>query len=199
MVAAIARQYSRRHGSRCVRLGFAALGLFAVCYVGGPFLTLWRITQAVGSGDVVALQSLVDWTSVRQGLKDDIAEGVIGMKRETLLASNTLPPFGASFITGIAGTEVDRSVTPRGLVQVTRDLDPPSAGHSSTAPFPVLFPAILAAGFSTPRRFDLRVRAPFQDADEEPLHIRLAFQGWRWQVVRIWVPQDVMDRASSRT
>ena len=169
--------------------------LLGACYAGGPFLTLWRLSQALDCGDPAPLRSLVDWTAVRQGLKDDIAEGVIGMPRETLVASNTLPPFGASFVSGIAGAEVDRAFTPQGLLQMARRLDPPPPDHPAGAPFPT----IIAAMFSTLTQFDLRLRAPCQEADEQPLHVRLAFRTGVWRVVRIWVPQDMMDRASSRS
>ena len=172
----------------------AMLMLFAACYVGSPFLTLWRLTRALDGGDLAALQSLIDWAAVRQGLKDDIAEGVIGMPQRTLLASNTLPPFGASFITGIAGTEVDRSVTPEALLQAARQLDP-LPGPAAELPFP----AIVHAGFATPTEFDLHLRGLCQDADEQPLHLRLALHSGGWQVVRVWVSQDLMDCASSRT
>lgn len=194
MAAAMLRRTPRRRGSRIARLSFAALAFFAACYVGGPFLTLWRITQAVGTGDIVALQSLVDWSSVRQGLKDDIADGVIGMPQETLVASNALPPFGASFVSGIAATAVDRAVTPQGLVQAARLLDPLAGGETGPG-----FPGIVEAGFNGPMEFDLRLRAPCQDAEEEPIHIRLAVRHGFWQVVRVWIPQDMMDRAGSRT
>lgn len=180
----------------------AVLALCAGCYAGGPFLTLWRLSQALDCGDVAALDALVDWDAVRQGLKDDIAEGVIGMSQQALEDSNTLPPFGASFVSGIAGSEVDHAVTPQGLLHVTRSLDQPPPGPIALAapPFPAAaFPAIVAAGFSAPTEFDLRLRAACQDAAEPPLHVRLAFRAGRWRVVRIWVPQDLMDRASSRT
>ena len=179
---------------RAFRRGMLVVGvvvLLATCYVGGPFLTLWRITRALDRADLDALQTLVDWSAVRQGLKDDIAEGVIGMPVQTLVASNTLPPFGASFIAGIAGTAVDRAVTPEGLLEAARRLDPPP-GPATAAPFPV----IVAAGFCTPTQFDLHLRAPGQDADEEPLHVRLVFRAGGWQVMRVWIPQDLMDRAS---
>lgn len=172
----------------------ATVLLVGACYAGGPFFTLWRISRALDRGDVAALQSLVDWTAVRQGLKDDIAGGVLGMSQRTLVASNTLPPFGSGFVIAIAGTEVDRTVTPQGLLLAARQFDPPSAPGSGLS-----FPAIVGAGFSTPRHFDLHLRAACQDAEEEPMHVRLAFQGGGWQVVRVWIPQDLMDCASSRT
>ena len=60
-------------------------------------------------------------------------------------------------------------------------------------------PSIVDAGFTTPTRFDLRVHLPCQGAEEPPLHLRLAFHAGSWRVVRVWVPQDLMDRAGART
>ena len=34
----------------------AALALFAACYAGGPFVTLWRINRAVSNGDLDTLR-----------------------------------------------------------------------------------------------------------------------------------------------
>ncbi len=194
MARETSRQSRMARPGRALPISLAALLLLAACYAVGPYLTLWRIARALDSGDRDTLQSLVDWTAVRQGLKDDVAEGVMGMPRRTLLASNTLPPFGASFISGIASSEIDQTVTPEGLLQAARVLAPPPG--AGTAPS---FPAIVKAGYKMPAQFDLHLRAPCQEADEKPLHVRLVFSIGGWRVVRVWIPQDLMDRTSSRT
>ena len=172
-----------------------ALVLVVACYACGPFLTLWRINRAAGCGDVATLQAAIDWESVRQGLKEDVAEGLLGMPLHSLAASNTLAPFGSGFLRGIAGTAIDRQVTPDALVAIARTLDPaPAVG----AGLPL--PAIVSLAFASPTEFDLLLRAPCQDVEEAPMHVRLAFRGGTWQVVRVWLPQDLVDRArESRT
>jgi hypothetical protein len=165
--------------------------MLAACYVGGPFLTLWRISRAIDTGDVAVLNSAIDWNAVREGLKDDLADGLIGYSPQMQLASNTLPPFGAGFATGIVGSEVDGAVTPETLRHAAHVLYPPSAGGFG-------MPAIVGANFHSLTGFDLRVLLPFQPADEQPLHLRMAFRDGRWQVVRIWVPQDLMEFAAAR-
>lgn len=171
-------------------MSLAVLALFAAGYAGGPFITLWRINRAVNNGDLGTLQGAIDWNAVRQGLKDDTAEGLLGMPRHALEVSNTLPPFGAGFVNGIAASAVDRDVTPQGLVKAARLLDARSS-PGGEAPFP----AIVGARFASPARFDVSLRVPGQDADEEPLHLRLAFHTGVWQLMRVWIPQDLMDRA----
>jgi hypothetical protein len=193
MTAMAMRQPLVARGRRALLLSAAVLALVAACYVCGPFVTLWRITRALDRDDLVALRGVIDWSAVRQGLKDDVTEGLIGMPQRTLVASNTLPPFGAGFLSGIAGTAIERAVTPEGLRQAADLLDPrPGPGVG------VPLPTIVQAGFSSPTQFDIRVRVPCQDVDEGPLHLRLAFRTGLWQVVRVWVPQDLMDRAAAR-
>ena len=190
-----------RLGRAMLRAGFfawpvwlASLGVLAGAYAGGPFVTLWRITHALESGDRDTLQAVIAWESVRQGLKDDISEGLLGMPQSRQVASNALPPFGASFISGIAATAIDRDVTAQGLLGVARLLDPgPAPGGAGAVP------SIVGAGFATPTCFDLRVLAPGQAPDETPLHVRLEFHQGSWQVMRVWIPQDLMDRAAART
>ena len=166
------------------------LAIFAACYAGGPFLTLWRITRALDSGNLAVLQGTIDWQDVRQGLKEDIADGLIGVPQKTLVASNTLPPFGSGFATGIVATEINGAVTPENLGRAAHTLGPP-AGRAFG------LPDIVGAGFASPTEFDLRVRLPCQERGDPPLHLRMAFRGLRWQVVRVWVPQELMDVAAA--
>jgi hypothetical protein len=167
--------------------------VLAALYVGGPFITLWRVTRAVEVGDPSPLRGLIDWNAVRQGLRDDVTEGIVGIPQRRLIASNTLPPFGSGFISGIAGSEIDHSVTPQALLEVSRQLHEGSAGDGFA-----LFSAVVGARFTSPTRFELTLRVPCPDADnEQPLHVRLAFHRGLWRVIRVWVPQDLMDMAAS--
>ena len=193
MTAAAVRQSPVARRRHALPLSLAVLALFAACYAGGPFVTLWRINRAVSNGDLDTLRGAIDWNAVRQGLKDDTAEGLLGMPRHALEVSNTLPPFGASFASGIAAAAVDRDVTPQGLVHAARLLDA-QPGLGGAAPFP----AIVGARFASPARFDVSLLVPGQDADEEPLHLRLAFHTGVWRLMRVWIPQDLMDRAAGR-
>ena len=45
----------------------------------------------------------------------------------------------------------------------------------------------------------MTVRAPCQEADEAPMRIRLEFRRGIWTISRVWVPQDLIDRADTRT
>lgn len=188
-VAGIERGVAWR-SRRVLPASVLVLAILAACYAGGPFLTLWWITRALDCGDLAGLQGTIDWHDVRQGLKEDISESLIGVPQKTLVASNTLPPFGAGFATGIVATEINGAVTPENLGRAAHSLGPPPGNAFG-------LPDIVGAGFASPTEFDLRVRLPCQERGDPPLHLRMAFRGGRWQVVRVWVPQELMDLATA--
>lgn len=163
--------------------------LLALAYMASPYVALMQLQAALERGDVVALERGVDWKTVRDGLKQDISDGVIG-PMQTQLASNTLPPFGSSFISGIMETSVDREVTPQNLVAVMAQLQPADADANPFKRFDWAF-------FESPTVFTVTVHN--DDADEGHLRLRLELRDGRWMLVRAWVPQDIIERTSNRT
>jgi hypothetical protein len=171
--------------SRWVLSAATVLGLV---YVTSPCVMLWQMVSALQHGDVVALERGVDWPALRAGLKQDISDGVIGPV-STQLTSNTLPPFGASFITGIADSIVDREATASNLVAMMHQ-----TGSDETMPNPLGM--IEHAFFESPRVFVVSLR----DADDEGhVRLRLELQGFSWRITRAWIPQDMIERVSQRT
>ena len=43
-----------------------------VGYLLWPYVTLYRLDRAIGAADEIALEQLVDWAAVRDGLRDDM-------------------------------------------------------------------------------------------------------------------------------
>jgi hypothetical protein len=108
-----------------------------------------------------------------------------------------LPPFGASFMAGIAGNIIDREVTPQHLAALMRQMmtaEPPSLASLGGS-----LRSIEHAWFDGPASFEIRLRYAGQDEDDEPLRLRLELQSGGWRVMRAWVPQDLIERASDRT
>jgi hypothetical protein len=172
---------------------FGGLMLLAIAYLATPYITLWRLYAAVQAGNGAILERLIDWHSVRDGLKEDIADGVIGPP-EVRTSGNTLPAFGASFVTGIAGSVVDKEVTPQHLVATVHDMrEPVGAGD------PAEFGSIVWAFFDGPTSFLVKVHCPGQDGQDPPLRVRMELRRSGWKVTRAWVPQDLVERANPRT
>ncbi len=168
--------------------------LLAVAYMVTPYLTLWRLAEALHRGDSRMLQTAIDWDSVREGLKEDIADGILGDgptdPDDTAAAapSNALPPFGSSFIKGIAGNAVDREVTPEHLAEMFRQAQP--SGRNIVS---LLYSDVQYAFFDGPESFRLSVRCPGQAPGAAPLRVEMTLQHGAWTVVRAWLPRTFLE------
>ncbi len=169
----------------------SAFLLLTLAYLASPYVALWRLEAALETGDTLTLEQGVDWKSVREGLKQDIADGVIGPV-QAQLAANTLPPFGSSFITGIADTAVDREVTPKNLVAVMRQMRPSESAGSPLDCFAWAF-------FDGLTTFTVTVKNADEESEDGHLRLLLKLQHGRWTLMRAWVPQEIVERAAQRT
>ena len=164
---------------------FAVLTCLGAGYLGYPYATLYRLDSAVRGADAATLQSLVDWYAVREGLKEDICDMVLE-EPAAAKASAELPPFGAGFVRGVTGNMLDQNVTAEAVVSMTRVTpdEPHGDAHVSWA------------FFTHPTRFSIAVLA---DGTEEPIRVEMHLRNLRWQVRRVWLPNALLERASSGT
>ncbi len=166
-----------------------ALLVVALSYVAYPYVTLYRLGQAIRQGDAPALQSMVDWPAVREGIKEDICDLVIDEPTDAKNGGQ-LPPFGAGFVRGIASNAIDQKVTPEALVA--------AAGQQPVAP-PVKHGAAVKvrwAFFAGPTEFVVDLRAPGQDS---PIRLQMDLRSGTWQVTRVWLPAELLGQANTRT
>lgn len=163
----------------------AVLAGMGAGYLGYPYATLYRLDRAMRGSDAEALTALVDWHAVREGLKEDICDMVLDETPATK-ASDELPAFGASFVRGVTGSMLEQTINPEAVASMTRpgaDEPPPDARVSS-------------AFFEHPTRFSFDIRA---DGAPEPIHVEMHLRNLRWQVRRVWLPNALLEKASSGT
>ncbi len=165
-----------------------ALLTVGLLYAGYPYVTLYRLGQAIRNGDAAKLETMVDWYSVREGIKEDLCDLVIDEPKQAQ-AGDKLPPFGAGFVRGIATNAIDRRVTPEALVAATQDpvASEPAQGASVRVSW---------AFFSSPSAFVVDLRTPGQAT---PIRLQMDFRDGGWQVTRVWLPPEVLGRANART
>ena len=161
----------------CVALGAG--------YLGYPYATLYRLDTAMRQSDASALQSLVDWYAVREGLKEDICDMVLDQPAKSQ-ASNELAPFGSGFVRGMTGNALDHTVTPETLVSMSR------AGAAS-APSDA---RVEWAFFENPTQFAVELRAY---GLAQPIRLVMELQGLSWKVRRVWLPNALLERAGAGT
>jgi hypothetical protein len=163
-------------------------------YMASPFVTLWQLSQAARTGDIGALSARMDWDKVRNGLKQDIEDGIAGQPMQPQPATvqaaaasdDDLPPFGSSFVRHMAGNIVDRAVSPERLAAAL------SSGHGPG-------PALESAFFTSPTSFEVALRPASEHPGQPPVRLKLRLEESGWKVTRVWVPQAVLQVADSHT
>jgi hypothetical protein len=166
----------------------ATLMAIMMAYIAVPYLTLYRVGSAIRSGDAKTLEALVDWSSVREGIKEDICDLVVD--DSSTQSTEALPPFGASFIRGIAANKIDQAVTPQALVAATHANA--MAGRPSRDPDSGLRGAdvhVNWAFFDSATSFQISLRAPGQT---DPIRLEMELNHWHWQIDRVWLPADLL-------
>jgi hypothetical protein len=177
-------------GRKCALATAAALVL---AYALSPHVAVWRLGQAVSTGDAHALRAAIDWPPVRSGIKQDISDGIIGLASGEASDRKALPPFGTGFFNGIAATAVDEELTPEHIARIGREL-------ASSASAGIEGLAVLGhAFFAGPASFVLSARPAGLDPNERPLRLLLEVHGGRWVVERVWIPQTLIEEANART
>lgn len=186
-----------------------------VAYAALPYVTLFRLGQAIRNGDAAALAKLVDWDGVREGLKEDICDEVLddtpapaaSAGQPVQIAESgghaprseaALPPFGSGFVQGIASNMIDENVTPDALAAAAHAQTvghTPGAAAAPAAEEPQ--PRIVWAFFDGPQTFTVLLQPPGNDVG--PIRIRMALRGGSWKVTRAWLPHELLVRANART
>lgn len=165
-----------------------ALAVLAAAYAIYPYVALYRLGSAIRNGDAVTLASMVDWSAVREGIKEDICDLVIDEPKEAA-AAGQLPPFGSGFVHGIASNVVDRRVTPEALVAATKTSEQHQAAQGAAI-------RVRWAFFAGPAAFVVDLGAPGQT---EPIRLQMDLRDGGWQVTRVWLPPELLTQANQRT
>jgi Protein of unknown function (DUF2939) len=166
-----------------------ALLVAGLTYGSYPYVTLYRLGQAIRSGDAAGLQTLVDWPSVREGIKEDICDLVIDEPQQAQEDDVGLPPFGAGFVRGIATNAIDRRVTPEALVAAVQVPDANETAHGAAV-------QINWAFFAGPSSFLVDLSTPGQ---AEPIRLQMDLRNGAWQVTRVWLPPELLGQTKTRT
>ncbi|HKM60969.1 MAG TPA: DUF2939 domain-containing protein [Acidisphaera sp.] len=190
----------RRRARQAVKRALPIFGAIAFAYGAYPYVTLYRLGYAIRHGDSTALETLVDWDGVREGLKEDVcdamAEEPADPAEATALPARddaALPAFGSGFMRGIAGNVIDNNVTPAAIVAAAQADDrlAPSVRRSQDQP------QIAWAFFDSPTEFSVQLRPPGEHA--KPIRVRMEMRHGEWKVTRAWLPRELLMRANERT
>jgi hypothetical protein len=155
-----------------------------VAYVAYPYVTLYRLGSAIQSADATTLETLVDWPAVREGIKEDVCD--LGTDAPAPKTGAKLPPFGASFVRGIASNSIDKSITPQALLAAATTSLP---AHQPTQPPRGADVHVSWAFFDSPTTFLVNLQAQGQP---DPIKLELELQNGEWRVQRVWLPAELL-------
>ena len=154
-----------------------------VAYLALPYVTLYRLGSAIQHADASTLESLVDWPAVREGIKEDVCD--LGTEQAGPSTNGQLPPFGASFVRGIASSSIDKVVTPQALLAAATVAEAaPRTPQPRGADVHVNW-----AFFDSPTTFLVSLQAHGQP---EPIKLEMDLQQGEWRVKRVWLPAELL-------
>jgi hypothetical protein len=176
-----------------MRARFPVTAMFlsvAVAYVAYPYITLYRLGEAIRGADAATLETLVDWPSVREGIKEDICDLVVDDPAPQRGAK--LPPFGASFMRGIASSTIDQKVTPQAIAAAS--IAPAATKQATAKPAGEVY--VEWAFFEGPTAFSVSLR---QGSLADPIRLQMELRHGEWQIRRVWLPPELLTAAPART
>lgn len=159
-----------------------------IAYVGYPYVTLYRLGSAIRGTDAATLEALVNWPAVREGIKEDVCD--LGTDEPGQKATANLPPFGASFVRGIASSSIDKAVTAQALLAVATSTVP--ANHPPRPPRGADL-RVSWAFFDSPTTFTVDLQPTGQT---EPIKLEMDLRHGQWRVQRVWLPREMLSSRS---
>jgi hypothetical protein len=160
---------------------------FSAVYVAYPYVTLYRLGSAIQGADAATLESLVDWPAVREGIKEDVCD--LAADDPDPKAATELPPFGASFVRGIASNTIDQAITPQALLAAASTLPaspPPQPQRGADV-------RVNWAFFDSPTTFMVSL---LPHGQAEPIKLEMDLRHGEWRVQRVWLPADLLTPGS---
>jgi hypothetical protein len=192
------------------RTCLVVLAAIAGMYVAYPYVTLFRLGLAIQQGDAATLETMVDWDRVRDGIKEDICDAVLDDPTPAATNAEALPAFGTSFMRGIAGSMIDKTINAASLVQATRSMGSAPdyhrvaiVGSASAAelsqPVEMGAPRVVWAFFENAKTFDVEMKAPTGSGIHHPIRVQMELVGTEWKIIRAWLPMEMLAPSNART
>ena len=155
--------------------------VIAAGYAATPCLALYQLHLALRAGNHGAVNRMIDWSSVRAGLDEEIADVAVDVPDPRAVSSGAqLAPFGFGFMRGIASRAVDNEITAPKVLALVHSGEKQD-GYS-----------VRLAYFTSPWEFV----AHLADPHRREIRIRLNLEGGTWRVTRVWVPPVMIRQAA---
>jgi hypothetical protein len=175
------------------------VGFACILYVAWPYYAAYRLADALEAGDQIALDELVEWPTLREGLKADISAALMAKSSTELKedARGIATAFAAAIGPMLAERLVSTYVTPQGLARLIQARKTKNGeqgeSHNATLGFKdQIWAKVHYAFFVNPTAFQIRMSNPgAARSDHVVAMFRFKFFGWK--LARIYLPKNFMD------
>ena len=159
------------------RWGLWLAGVLLALYVAYPYVTLWRLDQAILKPDIPTLNTLIDWPELRQRLKVEAKLAFINKAQTDIGQGGLGGLFGgaltALLVPTVVDSAVDAMVTPEALVHNDK-IDQMRHEGKSLRRF------VTYAFFASPTEFRVDLKDP-DEKDSPALTSLLELRDGRWR------------------
>jgi hypothetical protein len=95
------------------------LGIFTIYVAAAPFITVYQMKSAAENHDGEALSEHIEFTSVRQSMKDQMNVMLAQrMVEDDNMKDNPFAAMGAAFVGGMVDNMLNAYITPAGITQL---------------------------------------------------------------------------------
>ena len=166
----------------------ALLLLLVLAYLASPYVSFWLFTRALQANDRDALESYVDFPSVRQSLKQELRARLPKAPPDQRKQDDAFSGLAARLAPSLIDQLVDAFVTPEGLAalisnpDLARDAkakDPAALAKIQTEKRDLNWSRVRYAFFTGLREFVV---------DVDAIKLRFEFTGLRWRLTAVQLP-----------
>jgi hypothetical protein len=188
-------------------LAVGVLFFFGFAWIIWPYYAFYKLTNAFRTGDIPALESGVQWTSVREGLRSDLNADFLkflsNSKKGDELGVASGNGFAAVLAPAMINQLVEGYVTPSAIAAVGHNSNGMRINGVADGPsnFSQTLQTIGGAKqneveymfFSEdPFTFEVQIRPEHDPPYQKPVALILNWSG-RWKLTRILLPSDLFD------
>jgi hypothetical protein len=165
--------------------------------------TLENIKKAAQQNDKDRLRDLIDFDSVKTGLKEDIKAQIVASTTESV-KDNPFAALGVALASMVVDPLVDSIVSPAGITRLVEDGrigpqpgDPASPPSSKAAEKPAMGDGMkIQYSYDDFSRYRVRIRQPGMESDQA-LTLTLRREGlFSWKLTRVSIPTHLLGSLS---
>lgn len=112
------RPQRKKHRTRNITIGVGVVLITALLWIIWPYYALYELSNALQDGDSVALDGMVEWSSVREGLRGDL--NVLFLSQMKSQKNDIGNGLAALLMPSVINQMVDSYVTPQGIAYLIR-------------------------------------------------------------------------------